>query len=167
MAKTRKNRSRRGGSGIPSTQNSLSTSANSVTMGGKRRRRRGGQMDVYGTTNNAVNSVENTASDLLTGIGSGISNVWNSTKKAVSDLGSTVSGNTPAAPSVAMPGYGGRRKRRGGNGVTPFSGKNAATGAGLVGGSRRRRRGGQVKDFDSNWNKYGSVKGGSRRRRRH
>lgn len=112
------------------------------------------------TVNQTVSAVGNAGSNLLSDIGSGLSNVWNSTKKAVSDLGSSVQ---PAPVAPAAPGYGGRRKRRGGQ-VVGYSGAYGAN-AGPVKGGSRKRRGGQVVGFDENWNKHGSVKGGSRRRK--
>ena len=134
MAKTRRNRGTRGVS----------------------RRRRGGQMDVYGSTTSAASTVGNTASNWLSSIGSGLTNAWNSTKKAVSG----------AIPSnAAAPAYGGRRKRRGGQPVG-FD-ENWDVQGPAKGGSRRKRRGGQVVGFDDNWKEYGSVGGSRRRRRKH
>ena len=133
----------------------------------------------------AYNGTSNSGSSWLSNIGSGLSNAWNSTKRAVSNLGTKT---TPASPA-----YGGRRKRRGGNAVVgfdenwkeygsakggsrkrrggsgavlPFEGKTSANSAGpAMGGSRKRRGGNTVVGFDENWKEYGAVNGGKRRKR--
>jgi len=125
MAKTRKNRGTRGVS----------------------RRRRGGQTNVYGSTTAAVGTVGNTASNFFSNIGSGLSNAWNSTKKAVSGVTS----------SNAAPAMGGRRRKRRGGQMFPMN---------KSGGSRRKRRGGQPVGFDELWNVQGHAMGGSRKRKR-
>ena len=153
MAKTRRNRSRRGGGG----------NEGSMKIGGKSRRRRAGQapapVPAPATTN---------ASNLLGDIGSGAKNALDKTKEGFSWAFTKVfPGSVTPNPPVQPYALGGRRKRRGGNHMPGYDGsfKSAPASINAMGGSRRKRRGGQVADFDENWNKYGSV-GGSRRRKK-
>jgi len=149
MAKSRRNKSRRGGSGM-------------IAIGGKSRRRRGGQLTGYAAPQSPASGTS-----LITDIGSGIDNIWQSTKKAVGTLGNAVTGSSaPAAPAPA--GYGGRRRRRGGSTVVATKGVFGANAAPAKGGSRRRRRGGQPTGYSGSFGaNAGAAKGGSRRRRKH
>jgi len=149
MAKTRRNRTRRGGGG----------NEGSMKIGGKSRRRRGGQAPAPApaTTN---------ASNLLGDIGSGAKNALDKTKEGFSwALNKVFPGSVTPNPPVQPYALGGRRKRRGGSGEVVGYSSFQSVPASIRGGSRRKRRGGQVADFDENWNKYGSV-GGSRRRKK-
>jgi hypothetical protein len=183
MAKTRRNRSCRGGGG----------NEGSMKIGGKSRRRRGGQYEpapATATTN---------ASNLLGDIGSGAKVALDKTKEGFSwALNKVFPGAVTPNPPVQPYALGGRRKRRGGTpagypdanaGAVPMSVNGTVTGGtrrkhrggqpmgyddsfksvpasiNAVGGSRRKRRGGQVVGFDENWKEYGSV-GGSKRRKR-
>jgi hypothetical protein len=147
MAKTRRNRTRRGGGG----------NEGSMKIGGKSRRRRGGQAPAPATTG---------ASNLLGDIGSGAKNALDKTKEGFSwALNKVFPGSVTTNPPVQPYALGGRRKRRGGSGEVIGYTSFQSVPASIRGGSRRKRRGGQVEDFDENWNKYGSV-GGSRRRKK-
>ena len=156
MAKTRRNRSRWGG------QKQGKSSKSYMTLGGKSRRRRGGQ---YGATPATTN-----ASNLLGDIGSGAQKALDKTKEGVTwafnkVFPGTVTPNPPVQP-YAM---GGSRKRRGGQ-VKGYndSFKSVPASVNAMGGSRRKRRGGgEVVGFDENWKEYGSVGGSRRRRRKH
>jgi len=153
MAKTKRNRSRRGGGG----------NEGSMKIGGKSRRRRAGQAPAPAPAPATTN-----ASNLLEDIGSGAKNALDKTKEGISWAFTKVfPGAVTPNPPVQPYALGGRRKRRGGNHMPGYDGSFQSVPASInaMGGSRRKRRGGQVADFDENWNKYGSV-GGSRRRKK-
>jgi len=119
MAKTRRNRSRRGGGG----------NEGSMKIGGKSRRRRGGQAPAPATTN---------ASNLLGDIGSGAKNALDKTKEGFSwALNKVFPGSVTPNPPVQPYALGGRRKRRGGQ-VADFDENWNKYGS--VGGSRRRKK---------------------------
>jgi hypothetical protein len=151
MAKTRRNRTRRGGQ---------EQSKPSMSIGGKSRRRRGGQYEPAPATTNASNLFED--------IGSGAKTAWNKTKEGASwAFNKVFSGAATPNPATQPYAVGGRRKRRGGQ-VKGYneSFKSVPASVNAKGGSRRKRRGGgEVVSFDENWKEYGSI-GGSRRRRR-
>jgi len=156
MAKTRRNRSRRGGQ--PTGEQAQQHMELPVHLGGKSRRRRGGQYAPAPATTNASN--------LLSDIGSGAQKALDKTKEGVSwALNKVFPGAVTPNPPVQPYALGGRRKRRGGyHGYTSFHSQPAP----VKGGSRRKRRGGgEVVGFDENWKEYGSVGGSRRRRRKH
>jgi hypothetical protein len=151
MAKTRRNRSCRGGGG----------NEGSMKIGGKSRRRRGGQYE------SAPAPATSTGSNILGNIGSGAKNALDKTKEGFSwALNKVFPGAVTPNPPVQPYALGGRRKRRGGQPVG-YDGSIKSVPAYLnkMGGSRRKRRGGQVVGFDENWREYGAL-GGSKRRKR-
>jgi hypothetical protein len=164
MAKTRRNRSRRGGQeppAVPALPTEVAQPASHVPiLGGKSRRRRGGQYGPAPATTNASN--------LLGDIGSGAKAALDKTKEGVSwALNKVFPGSVTPNPPVQPYALGGRRKRRGGyQGYTGFKSMPASINA--KGGSRRKRRGGgDVVGFDDNWREYGILGGSRRRRRKH
>lgn len=155
MAKTRRNRTHRGG------QKQGKSSTSYTSLGGRSRKRRGGQYGPAPVTTNASNLFED--------IGTGAQKALDKTKEGMNwALNKVFPGTATSNPPAQSYAVGGRRKRRGGNvnGYTSFKSVPASVNA--KGGSRRKRRGGgEVVGFDENWKEYGSVGGSRRRRRKH